>query len=151
MPQSLARIWLHITFSTEGRRAYLQNPEIRDEMFRMLSHETNQLSCPAVRSGGWIDHVHILCGLSRTITVAKLVEHLKTETSKWIKKRTPTLELFHWQAGYGVFSVSQSALEQVIEYIERQEEHHRRLTYQEEFRLICRKHEIEIDERYVWD
>jgi putative transposase len=151
MPQSLARIWLHITFSTEGRRAYLQNPEIRDEMFRMLSHEANQILCPAVRSGGWIDHVHILCGLSRTVSVAKLVEHLKVETSKWIKKRTPTLDLFHWQAGYGVFSVSQSALEQVIEYIERQEEHHRRLTYQEEFRLICKKHEIEIDERYVWD
>ncbi len=85
------------------------------------------------------------------MTVAELVEHLKTETSKWIKKRTPDLANFHWQAGYGVFSVSQSGVPQVIEYIANQEEHHRTMSYQEEFRLICQKYEIEIDERYVWD
>jgi REP element-mobilizing transposase RayT len=120
-------------------------------MFRMLSHKAEEIKCPPARSGGWIDHVHILCGLSRTVTVAQLVEHLKTETSKWVKERTRDLANFHWQAGYGVFSVSQSVLEQVIEYIARQEEHHRKLTYQEEFRLMCKKHGIEIDERYVWD
>jgi putative transposase len=151
MPQSLARIWLHITFSTEGRRAYLQNPEIREEMFRMLNYQAQQIKCPAARVGGWIDHVHILCGLSRTVTVAELVEHLKTETSKWIKERTRDLANFHWQAGYGAFSVSQSGLPQVIEYIDNQCEHHRTLSYQEEFRLICQKYEIEIDERYVCD
>jgi len=151
MPQSLARIWLHITFSTDGRRAYLQNPEIREEMFRMLSHEAQEVGCPPARSGGWIDHVHILCGLSRTISVAKLVEHLRVETSKWAKKRTRALGNFHWQAGYGAFSVSQSQVEQVIAYIDGQPEHHRKLTFQEEFRIICQKHDIEIDERYVWD
>src|SRR3974390_1268923 len=102
MPQSLARIWLHITFSTEGRRAYLQNPEIREEMFKMLSLHAEQMKCPAARCGGWVDHVHILCGLSRTVTVAELVEHLKTETSRWAKRRTGDLANFHWQAGYGV-------------------------------------------------
>jgi REP element-mobilizing transposase RayT len=151
MPQSLARIWLHITFSTDGRRPYLQNPDVREEMFRMLSHHAKEFKCPPARCGGWVDHVHILCGLSRTVTVAQLVEHLKTETSKWAKRRTPDLADFHWQAGYGVFSVSQSAVQQVIEYIDNQAEHHRTLTYQEEFRLICKKYEIEIDERYVWD
>jgi putative transposase len=151
MPQSLARIWIHITFSTGGRRAYLQNPEIREEMFRMLSHHANEMGCPAARSGGWVDHVHILCGLSRTVTVAKLVEKLKTETSKWAKRRSPDLAMFHWQAGYGVFSVSQSAVEQVIKYIEHQEEHHRTMSFQDEFRLICERHGIAIDEQYVWD
>ena len=101
VPQSLARIWLHITFSTNGRRAYLQNPQVREEMFRMLSHHAQEVNCPPARSGGWIDHVHILCGLSRTITIAKLVEHLKVETSKWVKGRAPDLATFHWQAGYG--------------------------------------------------
>ena len=117
----------------------------------MLSHEAQEVGCPPARSGGWIDHVHILCGLSRTISVAKLVEHLKVETSKWAKKRTRALGNFHWQAGYGAFSVSQSQVEQVIAYIDGQPEHHRKLTFQEEFRIICQKHDIEIDERYVWD
>jgi REP element-mobilizing transposase RayT len=151
MPQSLARIWLHITFSTDGRRAYLQNPDVREEMFRMLSHHAQEVNCPPARSGGWIDHVHILCGLARTITVAKLVEHLKVETSKWAKRRAPDLANFHWQAGYGAFSVSQSMVENVVAYIDGQAEHHRETTFQEEFRAVCKKHGIEIDERYVWD
>ena len=136
MPQSLARIWLHIVFSTKERRAYLQNADLR---------------CPPARIGGWTDHVHVLCGLSRTATVAELVEVLKRETSKWVKQRAADLGLFHWQNGYGAFSVSQSNVDQVIEYIARQPEHHRRMTFQEEFRAMCAKHNIPIDERYVWD
>jgi len=93
----------------------------------------------------------IVCGLARTITVAKLVEHLKVETSKWAKRRLPDLATFHWQAGYGAFSVSQSMVENVIEYVDGQTEHHRKMTFQEEFRAICKKHGIEIDERYAWD
>ena len=95
--------------------------------------------------------MHVLCGLARTVSVAQLLEHLKTETSKWIKRRACDLPDFHWQAGYGAFSVSQSAVPQAIEYIERQADHHRTMSFQEEFRPICRKHEIEIDERYAWD
>jgi len=151
MPQSLARVWLHITFSTNGRRAYLQNPEIREEMFRMLSHCAQEMKCPPARSGGWVDHVHILCGLARTVSIAALVEQLKVETSKWVKRRVPGMQMFHWQAGYGVFSVSQSEVDKVIAYIENQEEHHRRMTFQEEFRVTCVKYGIAIDERYVWD
>ena len=117
----------------------------------MLSYQAKEIKCPPACCGGWIDHVHTLCGLTRTETVAQLVEHLKTETSKWSKGRVRTLANFHWQAGYGAFSVSQSGIAQVIEYIERQCEHYRTLSYQEEFRLICQKYEIEIDERYVWE
>ena len=151
MHQSLARIWLHVTFNTAGRRAYLQNEEIREGLFRMLSHHAKDIDCPLARSGGWIDHVHILCGLARTVSVAKLLEHLKTETSKWIKRRACDLPDFRWQAGYGAFSVSQSAVPQVIDYIERQAGHHRTMSFQEESRRICQRHEIEIDERYAWD
>jgi putative transposase len=151
MSQSLARIWLHIVFSTKERRAYFQNEEIRNEMFRMLGHHANEAGCPPARVGGWIDHVHVLCGFSRTMTVAGLVEVLKRETSKWIKQRAADLSTFYWQNGYGAFSVSQSNVDQVIEYIGGQPEHHGRMTFQEEFRVICAKHNIEIDERYVWD
>jgi REP element-mobilizing transposase RayT len=151
MPQSLARIWLHIVFSTKQRRAYLQNEELRQEMFRMLGHHAAQCGYQPARVGGWIDHVHVLCGLSRTVTVASLVETIKRETSKWIKQRTAGLGVFHWQNGYGVFSASQSLVDQVIEYIDGQPRHHKRMTFQEEFRAMCEKHNIEIDERYVWD
>ena len=117
----------------------------------MLSHHVQEIGCFSKRSGGWNDHVHIVCGLSRTVTIAKLVEHVKTETSKWAKKASNGVPTFTWQSGYGVFSVSQSNLNAVIDYVERQEEHHRRQFFQDEFRELCRRHEIEIDERYAWD
>jgi REP element-mobilizing transposase RayT len=151
MPQSLSRIWLHLVFSTKQRRAYLQNPEIREEMFRMLGHHAGEADCPPARVGGWIDHVHVLCGLSRTIAVADFVEVLKRETSKWAKRRAPDLATFQWQNGYGAFSVSQSLMDQVVDYIERQSEHHGRMTFQEEFLAICAKHGVTVDDRYVWD
>jgi putative transposase len=151
MSQSLARIWLHIVFSTKERWTYLQNAELREEMFRMLSHHAGQSACPTACVGGWIDHVHVLCGLSRTITVAELVEVMKRETSKWAKHKTPDLNAFHWQNGYSVFSVSQSNVESVVNYIKHQAEHHGKMSFQDELRLICKKHNVEIDERYVWE
>ncbi len=151
MSQSLSRIWLPIVFSTKERRCYLQNAEIREEMWRMLGYHAKAFGCPPARVGGWHDHTHILCGLARTKSVADLIESLKTETSKWVKHRAHDLPDFHWQNGYGVFSVSQSLVDPLIAYIDQQEEHHRRMTYQKEFRLLCAKHGVEIDERYVWE
>jgi putative transposase len=151
MPQSLSRIWLHVVFSTKDRRAYLQNAQVRDEMFRMLGHHAKEVDCPPARVGGWSDHVHVVCGLSRTMTVVKLIEVLKRETSKWIKHCSAELDRFHWQNGYGAFSVSESILDHVIEYIDQQPEHHKRMSYQEEFRALCAKHHTEMDERYAWD
>ena len=151
MPQSLSQVWLHIVFCTKDRQTFLQNLEFREEMFRLLSHHVQEAGCFPRRAGGWIDHVHIVCGLSRTIAIAKLVEHVKTETSKWAKKAQYGSPLFTWQAGYGAFSVSQSLLDRVIEYVDRQEERHKHQSYQYEFRELCQKHGVEIDERSVWD
>jgi REP element-mobilizing transposase RayT len=151
MPQSLSRVWLHLVFSTKDRRAYLQQEKFRNEMFPMLSHHVEQMGCTPVRAGGWIDHVHVVCGLSRTVTIAQLVEGIKTETSKWAKKAPHSISTFSWQAGYGAFSVSQSNLSRVLTYVDNQPEHHRQLSFQDEFRSLCKRHEIEIDERYVWD
>ena len=151
MPQSLARIWLHVTFSTKERRAYLQGDDFRDEMLSILFHQVERAGCIPLHTGGWIDHVHLVCGLSRTVTVASLVEHVKVETSKWAKSATHGSTTFSWQSGYGAFSVSQSNLDHVVDYVRRQPAHHTKQTYQDEFRELCSKHELELDERYAWD
>ena len=151
MPQSHAQVWLHIIFSTKGRRALLQRDSFRDQMFRMLAYHIKETGCVPASVGGYIDHVHLLVGLSRTITIATLIEHVKTETSRWAKKAKGGSSLFHWQAGYGAFSVSHSMKDKVDEYIRKQQEHHARMSFQDEFRRICERHGIRIDEQYVWD
>ncbi|MDZ4853008.1 MAG: IS200/IS605 family transposase [Pirellulaceae bacterium] len=151
MPQSLAQVWLHLVFSTKNRRPFIRVETFRDEMFRMLSHHVKESNCVSVSVGGHVDHVHILVGLSRTIAIAKLVENIKTETSKWAKNTQGGTPTFSWQTGYGVFSVSHSNLAVVDAYIRGQAKHHERITFQDEFRVICKRHEIAIDERYVWD
>lgn len=151
MPQSLAQVWLHIVFSTKDRRPLLQQADFREEMFRMLAHHVKDTKCKVASVGGYIDHVHLLVGMSRTVTIAQLVENIKVETSKWAKTATGGTSFFHWQAGYGAFSVSHSLLDVVDKYIREQWEHHKRFSYQEEYRQFCQKHGIEIDERYVWD
>ena len=151
MPQSLAQVWLHVIFSTKQRRPFFQNSKFRVEMFRMLAHHVKEATCVSASVGGYVDHVHLLVGLSRTITIAKLVEQVKAETSKWAKKAIGGRSTFSWQAGYGAFSVSHSIRDSVDVYIRNQVQHHAKLSFQEEYRLICQKHEIVIDERYVWD
>jgi putative transposase len=101
--------------------------------------------------GGVEDHVHLAIRLSRTITIADLVEELKIGSSKWMKSQSHELENFSWQRGYGGFSVGPKDLNALITYIDGQEEHHRKISFQEEYRQFLRRYEIEFDERYVWD
>ncbi len=151
MPQSLAQVWLHIVFSTKDRRPFLQSESFQDQMFRMLSYHVKESGCVSASVGGHIDHVHLLVGLSRTISIAGLVEQIKTETSKWGKAAEGGVAFFSWQAGYGAFSVSHSNRNAVDDYIRSQALHHQKISFQDEFRVLCKKHEIQIDERYVWD
>ena len=108
------------------------------------------LNSPAVLINSVEDHVHILFNMSRTVTLAQVVEDVKKSSSKWIKTQSPKLSIFAWQAGYGAFSVSESNVPVVTRYIHNQEEHHRVKTFQEEFRVFLDKHNIQYDERYVW-
>ena len=110
-----------------------------------------RLNSPAILINGLEDHVHILCLLSRSIAIKDLIEESKTSTSKWIKTKGLQYREFYWQPGYGAFSVSESNVEEVKRYIANQEEHHRTVTFQEEFRKLCERHGVLIDERYVWD
>jgi REP element-mobilizing transposase RayT len=151
MPQSLAQVWLHVVFSTKNRRPFLKEANFLDEMCRMLAHHVKESKCVSASVGGHEDHVHLLVGLSRTITIAQLVENTKTETSKWAKTANGGSAAFAWQAGYGAYSVSHSLRDVVDNYIRTQAEHHRTMTFQDEFRQLCKKHAIEMDERYAWD
>jgi len=151
MPQSLSNVLIHVVFSTKNRYPWLRKPEVRDVMTGYLIGTLQNIHCPSLIVGVVEDHVHILCNLHRTISIAKLVEELKTSSSARIKQEGAQLHDFHWQNGYGAFSVSQSNAEEVRRYIANQEEHHRKRTFQEEFRLMLERHHIEYDERYVWD
>ena len=135
----------------QGAATFFQHSEFCEKMFRMLSYHVKDAECVSASVGRHVDHLQLPVGLSRTITVAKLVEQLKTETSKWAKKAIGCRSTFSWQAGYGALSVSHSIHDSVDTSIRNQEQHHAKLSFQQEYRLFCQKHEIEIDERYVSD
>ena len=149
MAQSLSQIMLHLIFSTKDREPIIPN-ELQDELYRYLASACNAHGSHAYRVGGTADHVHIACTLSRTVTVSKLLEEVKKSSSKWIKERDRRCAGFAWQGGYGAFSLGQSQLETVIQYIDRQKEHHAKKTFKEEFIEFLRKYKVDYDERYVW-
>jgi len=151
MPQSLAQIYLHIVFSTKDRRPFLADASLRDELHHYLGGICNNNDCPVLRVGGVADHVHILCRFGRTLSVANLVQELKRESSKWVKTKSDSLQDFHWQSGYGAFSISPVHVELVRSYVAKQEEHHRTTSFQDEFLQLLKKYDLEWDERYVWD
>ncbi len=151
MAQSLAKILLHTVFSTKDRRPFLREPALRAEMHSYLGGILTHLDCQPVLVGGIEDHVHLLASLSRTCQVAEMVKELKRGSSLWIKERCPALADFAWQNGYGVFSVGFSQIESVKQYITDQDQHHRKHTFQDEFRRLLQRYQVAYDERYVWD
>ena len=151
VPQSLAKILVHTVFSTKERRPFLRDKPLREEMHRYLGGVLTNLECQPIIVGGVEDHVHLLCALSRTCNAAGLVKELKRSSSLWLKTKGPELSEFAWQNGYGIFSVGFSQIESVRDYIAGQEEHHRKVSFQDELRQLLRRYEIEFDERYVWD
>ena len=120
-------------------------------MHAYLGSVSKNLDCPPILVGGVEDHVHLLCRFGRTIAQAEWVKELKRVSNLWLQEQGPDYADFQWQGGYADFSVSQSNLEEVKQYIAGQEEHHRKLSFQDELRALLRRHEIEWDERYVWD
>ncbi|MEX2317984.1 MAG: transposase [Pirellulales bacterium] len=151
MGQSLAPVYVHIIFSTKHRQPFLADIAFRAKSHAYLAGICRNLDSPALIVGGVEDHVHVLCRLGKRTAISDLVREMKRDSSKWIKTNEPTLDKFHWQDGYGAFSVSPSHIADLIKYIEDQEAHHRKEDFQDEFRRVCAKYGIEIDERYVWD
>lgn len=150
MPQSLSLVVIHVIFSTKDRAPFLDAPT-RPALRAYLSTVARNAGCDAYRVGGVEDHVHLAIRLSRTITIANLVEMLKTSSSKWIKTQSAELGDFAWQRGYACFSVGPLDLGALCGYIDGQEEHHRKRTFQEEFRNFLEKYGVEYNEAYVWD
>lgn len=150
MAQSLSNVLVHLVFSTKNRRKWI-DVEIEEELFKYVSGICRELSCPAHKIGASDDHIHIACSLSRTISISALVEGIKTGSSKWIKTKGDRYAEFCWQNGYGAFSVGQSQLEDLRRYIGNQREHHRKISFQDEYREFLKRYEVVYDERYVWD
>lgn len=149
MPQSLSRVFIHLIFSTKNRYPFLENEEIRAAMHAYLGGVVKTLGSEAVSIGGVTDHVHLLVVLPRTLTIADFMKELKRVSSLWAHENG--MEKFHWQSGYGAFSVSQSNVDQVDAYIRNQVEHHKNVSFQDEYRLFLRKHAIPYKEEYLWD
>ena len=151
MPQSLSAVYIHLVFSTKDRRPLLRDAQVRDELHRYLAEVSRRLDGPALAVGGVEDHVHILARFGRTMTQAEWVKELKRVSSQWLKTKVDGWSECGWQNGYACFSVSQSNVARVTDYIARQEEHHRKRTFQDELRVFLRKHRMQWDERYLWD
>ena len=149
MPQSLSKVLVHLIFSTKHREPLI-GPDIRPRLHGYMVGILDNLKSPSLQTGGVVDHVHILFALGRTISQAELVEEVKKSSSKWMKAEGGVPE-FLWQAGYGAFSIGESQADTVIRYIQKQEEHHRKATFQEEFRKFLERYKVAYDERYVWD
>jgi putative transposase len=150
MPQSLALVIVHIIFSSKERRPFLSE-DIRPRIHAYLATVARDHDCECFCVGGVADHVHLAVRLSRTITIAQLVEKLKTSSSAWVKRQPPKLDSFAWQNGYAAFSVSPGNLDALRKYIETQAEHHKRRDFREEIQALFRQYGVEFDERYVWD
>ncbi|MGC9454243.1 MAG: IS200/IS605 family transposase [Phycisphaerae bacterium] len=145
---SYTNLIYHVVFSTKQRRPIL-TADVRERVFEYLGGIIRKLDAKLLRAGGADDHVHLALSGPATLAVAELVRKIKANTSRWVHLKLPEQHDFAWQDGYAAFSVSLSALDRVLDYIANQQEHHRRMTFEEELKALLDKHGIEYDERYV--
>jgi len=150
MPQSLAQILVHVVFSTKNRETFLSD-DIRDELHAYIGGILENEKGTLIRAGSVADHIHLLLAHPRTAAPADLIQEVKTGSSKWLKTKHRRFANFHWQGGYGMFSISPSHRAPLEKYIANQAEHHRKLTFQDEYRRLLIKYGMTFDERYVWD
>jgi putative transposase len=141
----------HIVFSTKERRLLLQDDEVRTHVWSYMAGVASNLGGHALRIGGYFDHAHLLLRIPAKIAVSDFVGKLKANTSKHVNESYNALQNFHWQDGYGAFTVSRSQTDSVTHYIDRQIEHHKKRSFQEEFLEMLAAHEVEYDPKYVWE
>ncbi|MDR2238350.1 MAG: IS200/IS605 family transposase [Chryseobacterium sp.] len=150
MPQSLVKNYLHLVFSTKYREDFIDEA-IEKELFSYIAVLCRDFESKALQIGGTDDHIHILCLLSRKIALMKLVQEVKSHSSKWIKTKGPKYENFFWQDGYAAFSVSRKEVRAITDYIKNQRLHHQKQKFKDEVIELLDQHEIEYDEKYLWD
>jgi REP element-mobilizing transposase RayT len=147
---TFTRLLYHAIWSTKDRRPEIDE-ELQPRLFPYLGGIVKELGGKALSVGGMSDHVHMLMSLPATVAVADALRVVKTNSSRWVHETWPERRRFAWQTGYGAFTVSNSNQETVEGYIARQEAHHRRKTFQEEFLAFLKKHGLEYDERFIWE
>ncbi len=150
MPQSLSKVFVHITFSTKHRYPFIDE-NVKERLWGYLGGICRGLECNPIQIGGYDDHVHILCLLSKKITQIKLIEEVKKQSSKWIKTIDRSYSKFYWQDGYSIFSVNPSEINIIIDYIKNQKEHHRKRTYKNELISFLKKYQVSYNEQYLWE
>jgi REP element-mobilizing transposase RayT len=150
MARSLAYLLVHVVFSTKDRAPVLNQP-VRPDLYAYLATIVRNNECECFRVGGVADHVHLAIRLNRTANISDLVAEIKSSSSKWLKSQSPKLAKFAWQRGYGAFSVGPADLNALIRYIDTQEAHHKKQTFQDELRAFLKRYGMECDERYLWD
>ena len=151
MPQSLVQIYVHIVFSTSERIAAFSDPGMRAELHQYIAGTCRHVGSPAIRINGPEDHIHAICRLGKQCNPSDLVRDMKRASSHWINRKHPRLGKVQWQRGYGAFSLGYDELSRLIPYVEGQIEHHRKFSFKDEFRKLCKEAGIDIDERYVWE
>ncbi len=149
MANTYVALYYHLVFSTKNREPWI-GQEIEDRVWAYIGGIARENAMQAIRVGGMTDHVHILTSIPKTMAVSTALQLLKGGSSKWIHDEFPRLAKFAWQDGYGAFTVGKKQVEDVVAYIMNQREHHRRKTFQEEYREMLHQHGVEFDERYIW-
>jgi putative transposase len=150
MSQSLSNVYIHLIFSTKDRKPWLAK-RVRAKLNAYVAGILKQHDCIGIEIQCVEDHIHILFRLGRTISIADIVGEVKTGSSKHLKTLDGAMQHFAWQHGYGAFSVSESNIQEVRRYIQEQEQHHARMSFQDEYRAFLRKHGVEFNETYVWN
>jgi putative transposase len=150
VPQSFACLHYHLIFSTKNRAPLITEP-IRDRLNEYLGGIIRNSGGRLLAAGGMPDHLHLLTSLDKQQSISDALRTIKSNSSGWVHETFPERAGFAWQAGYGAFSVSYSNIPEVSEYIANQAEHHRSKTFQEEFLAFLKRHDVEFDERYLWD
>jgi REP element-mobilizing transposase RayT len=149
MSHTYSQVLLHIVFGTWDR-APMISPQIRDDLYQYMGGIVREARGTLIAVNGMPDHVHLLVAMPLTVSIAVLVREVKAKSSRFVHEKWPDRDRFTWQGGYGVFSVSHSAVEQVEKYIREQEEHHRKYSFEQEFRILLKRHNVAFDERYLW-
>ena len=150
MSQSLAKIWVHIIFSTKDRYPFFNEKNFQTKLHNYIAGVGHNIGCKSISVGGINDHVHILLPQPKSQNLADIIKKIKTSSTKWIKSQSnlnPLFAKFHWQSGYGAFSVSQSHVITVQQYINNQEEHHKKFSYKNELLALLKKHDIEFNQK----
>ncbi len=149
MPQSLSKVYLHLIFHVKTTSVRMCEKDW-EHIHSYIGKTINDMGCQSICVGGIDDHIHLLFLLSRDIAISKVVEDVKRHSSRWIKSLTHSYAGFEWQGGYAIFSVSQSVVEATMKYILNQKEHHKRVSFADEYRQFLELYKIAYNEQFVF-